>query len=418
MSKYCSGASQLIGDQCVTCGDGYFFNASSSRCVPCPTGSYRTVLSYTSPFSDCTKCPGSFTTSNTGATSQTFCHASCFYGKYYDGTSCALCPVGEYNDVIGSSTCTQCAVTHTTLTPGNINANNCIPFSSLYTTSSISPVSVGQSTGEENRLSGGEIAAIVIGSLIAAVIIALIVILIVTKRGYCFASDQKVVPKGPHKHVSKYGETNLKFVNYRLSDVREMKERSPVYAEPPTPEDSVSMRGDISFHVPVFTEKLNGTIQKKRTFVSSAVTSDVIMKDNHRKEGHNGPFVSKEELVTLDGSLNSDSGRITKPLNERRSVNVELNLSGSSRAGQAHKGWRQGRPPADLTPELTTHSTRRLSPLRDRPQHPELQLTSEFIRPLPLQSRYQEATSPSTSRAGSRSGSGKILLESDDEDLR
>jgi hypothetical protein len=55
----------------------------------------------------------------------------------------------------------------------------------------------------------------------------------------------------------------MKYLNYRLSDLRENKEKTidkmPIYPEPRTPDDSVSIRDDISIQVPVFMEKLNGT---------------------------------------------------------------------------------------------------------------------------------------------------------------
>jgi hypothetical protein len=42
----------------------------------------------------------------------------------------------------------------------------------------------------------------------------------------CFGLNE-VIPEGktPWKYVNRYGETNLKFVNYRLQDVRERKRR-------------------------------------------------------------------------------------------------------------------------------------------------------------------------------------------------
>ena len=64
----------------------------------------------------------------------------------------------------------------------------------------------------------------------------------------------------------RYGETNMHFVNYRLSDIREFKEqaldRIPIY----TPEhdnrrslaNSISKEHDINIHVPIFKEILNG----------------------------------------------------------------------------------------------------------------------------------------------------------------
>ena len=60
--------------------------------------------------------------------------------------------------------------------------------------------------------------------------------------------------------VFRYGETNLRYANYRLSDVRDYKmkalDRIPIYDNNVSPDDSVN--ADLLVNVPIFTEKLDG----------------------------------------------------------------------------------------------------------------------------------------------------------------
>ena len=53
----------------------------------------------------------------------------------------------------------------------------------------------------------------------------------------------------------------MKFVNYNLPHIREKKGRpldKEPFVEPPLSEESGSVKNDISIHVPVFMEKLDG----------------------------------------------------------------------------------------------------------------------------------------------------------------
>lgn len=53
----------------------------------------------------------------------------------------------------------------------------------------------------------------------------------------------------------------MKFVNYNLPHMRETKDRSldkESLVEPPLSEESGSVKNDISIHVPIFREKIDG----------------------------------------------------------------------------------------------------------------------------------------------------------------
>ncbi|XP_052258676.1 sushi, von Willebrand factor type A, EGF and pentraxin domain-containing protein 1-like [Dreissena polymorpha] len=127
-SLMCSTGHQLIGDKCVLCGDGYYYNSGTSKCLGCNVGQYRTVQVYTNPLSSCENCSGSGTTDNTGTPASTYCHYKCYLGQFYNSTisKCMSCDYGEYSDSIGASICSPCGMDKTTNKTGSIYSNSCI----------------------------------------------------------------------------------------------------------------------------------------------------------------------------------------------------------------------------------------------------------------------------------------------------
>ncbi|XP_060567655.1 uncharacterized protein LOC132726360 [Ruditapes philippinarum] len=424
----CPPGSHLLETECVKCGSGTYYDSTSSRCIRCPKGTYRTVGASTPILSSCTSCSGSDTTTNTGSPDSGYCHSSCFFGKFYNSSSraCESCPVGLFNDVIGSSYCTPCAITDTTLSEGSVESGSCLSFASLTTTTTVSTLPATGESKEGSSLSAGVIAAIVISVLIALLIIAICVFLCLTKRLPCFAKEKKIAPTGaPYKHVYKYGETNMKYLNYRLSDLRENKEKTidkmPIYPEPRTPDDSVSIRDDISIQVPVFMEKLNGTVHKKHTYISNGRASEVGSELDHTIEKP----VSERAFSVL-----SESTRFTGKENGRSMPDFTVTAPVTPtppRSRRKNGGSRRGRPPAQLSQyESPQIRPRALTPIHNRQPAPEIQMTSEYIRPLPSFSRQRADVTPyqyqdfleSGTPTTSQFGSDKILLDSDDEDLR
>ena len=59
----------------------------------------------------------------------------------------------------------------------------------------------------------------------------------------------------------RYGDHNMQFVSYNLQDIREKKgkpmDRVP-FVEPQLSDETGSVKTDISVHVPVFNEMMNG----------------------------------------------------------------------------------------------------------------------------------------------------------------
>lgn len=85
----------------------------------------------------------------------------------------------------------------------------------------------------EEEFTAAVIIAIVIGIIIFIVAFVLLFLFFCREKVPCFGQND-VIPEGttPWKYVNRYGETNLKFVNYRLQDVRERKRRKRVDRRP------------------------------------------------------------------------------------------------------------------------------------------------------------------------------------------
>ena len=104
--------------------------------------------------------------------------------------------------------------------------------------------------------------------LIVLAIILIIIILIVLVMMCCFRDAlERICPcmaskVGPTErsqwhYVNRFGETNLKFVSYKMGDVMGGK-RSDKESLVDTEEDNRSVHTNISLQVPIFEEKLNG----------------------------------------------------------------------------------------------------------------------------------------------------------------
>lgn len=454
----CRYGTQEVGGRCVVCGSGSFFDSILLRCILCPTGTYRTVETHTNLFSVCTKCPGSETTDYEGAVSWHNCHTSCFIGRFYNTTSgfCSNCPVGYYQDIRGQSYCRPCAVDYTTRGGGAQSNGSCVAVSSLTTEPTITTTNgglgVGASTLEEG-LSTGVVAVIVICCLVA--IVAIIVLILCCYKETCPCGDKSssVAPQAdtPWKRVNKYGETNVHFVDYRLSDIRDYKAKSldriPIYPRNVSPDESIS--ADMPVNVPIFTERLDGSITKKQWLISTNVRpseySDVDQISERPDSGHadsvklssdkRGPGslaesarTGSERRAPVSHQLSSDRWGPGSVTESARTGSISRQLSFSKRK-------RHGRPPAMLAaiplPQM-------LAPMSHRAEVEPIQSTPEYIPPLPgserprqkvtpldyrdfLESRHRQLHPrpvPSSASQGKSHGSDKILLDSEEEDFR
>ncbi|XP_062603015.1 uncharacterized protein LOC134264744 [Saccostrea cucullata] len=229
----CSRGHQLVGELCVQCSVGTFYNTSSRLCQPCPVGQYQDQEGQFS----CKFCPysqESTTTYQPGAQGILSCKDSCASGTFYNLStgSCQQCPLGYYQENSGYFHCFPCNVDKTTAYPGSKQQSLCVAYSKAFTTAK-TPTNVGQSTDMEEEFTAAVIIAIVIGIIIFIVAFILLFLFFCREKVPCFGQNE-VIPEGttPWKYVNRYGETNLKFVNYRLQDVRERKRRKRVDRRP------------------------------------------------------------------------------------------------------------------------------------------------------------------------------------------
>ncbi|KAL5020299.1 hypothetical protein ScPMuIL_003191 [Solemya velum] len=280
----CSHGYLLSGDYCVECAEGTYYDTASGLCELCPINTYQDVTGQES----CKGCPTGERTSNTGAKSPAECYTICYVGGYRELStgSCQRCPVGFYQDQSDSYYCWPCTIALTTNDQGSDNISKCIPYSmtiapTTFTATTLGGAggSVGASTSES--MTTVEIVAIVIGLFAFALAIFIILICCCRDRLPCMKkkiSPEEVGAGTPWKFVNRYGETNIKFVSYRLNDIREKRglrksDKQPIVEHFPEPvtsqEETGSVATDISVHLPVFMEKLDGKVQKKSLYMNS-----------------------------------------------------------------------------------------------------------------------------------------------------
>lgn len=104
--------SKSIGD-CLMCLPGTF-DGATGFCIDCHTGTYNDMFGQIA----CFNCPPGTANSNTKSNSSSKC-VPCPAGTYSNpgSASCTSCPQGSYSDAMNSSSCTACP-------PGTYNANN------------------------------------------------------------------------------------------------------------------------------------------------------------------------------------------------------------------------------------------------------------------------------------------------------
>lgn len=123
----CPPGQVVIGNSCVECGIGTFFDELSGRCVKCSVGSYQDELGQL----QCKKCPNigekpGVTIAN-GARHPSECRERCPVGKYYDmeSSTCRPCGYGFYQPNEGSFTCIPCGPGLTTRSSEAISQKEC-----------------------------------------------------------------------------------------------------------------------------------------------------------------------------------------------------------------------------------------------------------------------------------------------------
>ncbi|ELT97293.1 hypothetical protein CAPTEDRAFT_223528 [Capitella teleta] len=106
------------------CPSGQEWLSSRESCVTCERGTYRSFgVDYW-----CVICPDGLGTESPGASSREECKDICKAGTIFSNRKCILCDVGTFRPQSSPSTeCTACPLSFTTLLPGSISENNCYP---------------------------------------------------------------------------------------------------------------------------------------------------------------------------------------------------------------------------------------------------------------------------------------------------
>ncbi|KAL3876990.1 hypothetical protein ACJMK2_034757 [Sinanodonta woodiana] len=113
-----------FNNKCVNCQPGTYQNNTSGSCELCPFGYYTAIEKQL----NCSKCPENQTTESLGATSEIDCYSICSVGYFWDRVTrlCELCEAGQYQDVIGQTSCKPCPNGKTTPTEGSTSIQQCI----------------------------------------------------------------------------------------------------------------------------------------------------------------------------------------------------------------------------------------------------------------------------------------------------
>ncbi|XP_070186674.1 uncharacterized protein [Littorina saxatilis] len=141
----CEAPMALIGDQCVKCAAGSYYNASTETCVLCAIGSYQASSGQTS----CSMCSPGLTTETAGSTDNTQCKDVCDPGSFYsqENDACTPCPQGFYQNISGLFYCSPCPVDKTTRQTGAISEdvcfNDCPPGQELTENGTCTPCNIG-----------------------------------------------------------------------------------------------------------------------------------------------------------------------------------------------------------------------------------------------------------------------------------
>nr|KAG5688253.1 hypothetical protein BaRGS_015799 [Batillaria attramentaria] len=194
--------------------------------------------------------------------------SNCLFGRYFNYTTgqCELCPAGFYSENPGAFYCEACPFDETT----------------------------AHST-EEEVLQLAEIILVVLAIIIVIIIVFLILFCCfrdhIVKACPCLITKVKPEEKTGWGYVDRFGETKMKFVTYRLSDLRARNSDKDLL------EDSVeegSVHTNISLQIPVFEEKLNGQVKKKSVHMSDHISEQKTKKKKKRRARRTADLNSQE----------------------------------------------------------------------------------------------------------------------------
>ncbi|CAL4150116.1 unnamed protein product [Meganyctiphanes norvegica] len=127
-SEYsCPVGKVVVGDQCVDCAQGTYYNRTTESCMICLSGEYQNELGQVA----CKACPQRAgrqgVTKTPGARTVEECQERCASGQYFDEArkACLSCGYGYYQQEEGKFSCRRCERGLTTRTTEAISPSEC-----------------------------------------------------------------------------------------------------------------------------------------------------------------------------------------------------------------------------------------------------------------------------------------------------
>ncbi|XP_062579451.1 sushi, von Willebrand factor type A, EGF and pentraxin domain-containing protein 1-like, partial [Saccostrea cucullata] len=120
-SLWCPEDYMVVGDNCVECSIGTFFNSTSHNCEYCPIGTYGDQYGLKA----CKSCEIGKTTLGLGNTDSTDCVDDCQVGQFWNVTKCAFCKKHSYQDMTGQDYCLPCPPGKKTSAIGSNSSSQC-----------------------------------------------------------------------------------------------------------------------------------------------------------------------------------------------------------------------------------------------------------------------------------------------------
>ncbi|XP_056017716.1 sushi, von Willebrand factor type A, EGF and pentraxin domain-containing protein 1-like isoform X1 [Ostrea edulis] len=119
----CPDGYMVIGDRCVECSKGTFYNSTSQNCEYCPLATYGNADGLTT----CTPCGSGKTTLGVGYYDSADCVDDCRVGQFWDSTlsQCALCQKHFYQHMTGQDYCLPCPLGKKTSGTGSNSSSQC-----------------------------------------------------------------------------------------------------------------------------------------------------------------------------------------------------------------------------------------------------------------------------------------------------
>ncbi|XP_064641378.1 uncharacterized protein LOC135496149 isoform X2 [Lineus longissimus] len=125
LEPICERLYQAVGDTCVICGPGYFYQETTKTCERCPNGEYQPDSGQT----ECIQCTGQGqSTKLPGSYEESDCKVTCGPGTFLstNKTMCIPCPKNKYQPLNDTTVCISCAADHITRNTGSKSKSQCI----------------------------------------------------------------------------------------------------------------------------------------------------------------------------------------------------------------------------------------------------------------------------------------------------